>query len=881
MLLSLARVAATAILALPAAGRAAAPGDPVQALRRDGPVVVDGRIDEPAWSAALAFDGFVQRFPGEGAPPAEETAVRVLFDDATLFVGVSCRDRRPDLVQRALGRRDNAPYGDSVTVFIDSMHDGRNAFVFSVSAAGVQSDGLQSDDDEYVADWDAVWEGAASATGDGWSVELSIPLTALRFHDHGEPVFGFAVKRIVGRTHEEDLSIHVSRNVRGLIARLAPLMGLTGLAPSAEVEITPYVAARLTWSPQFDDSLRPEPRLFNPNADLGLDLKTSLGRGLSLQGTLNPDFGQVEADQIVQNLTSFEIFFPEKRPFFMQGMDLFRPVAAQGRPSPQQLFYSRRIGLTAPILAAAKLSGSVSDELQVGVVEAFVAGESAGNDEAHPDRRYRFSASRPLWFGPRTALPQLAPAPENFLAAVARWQPDPRVSMGATFTSAVLAGPRCTDAESRRDDDHRPKRCDTLSGNAAALDLALRTVDGEWFLRGQVAGSQALGGSPERTLPDGTQIHPGDVGVGAHAALGRAGGEPWRFELHWEYEAPRLDLNAVGYQRTQNEEVGRAILRFVRPEGGGPFHSYAMAALAEARVTTDGRGLRRGGQLYAGSEFQLRSFDWFGFEAWLNPDRWDVREIDQSGVDRGRAAAPLAVQFPADVGGDLWISTDASRPLAVETGAGMGRTLPRRTLPAVPSWFVWGNFTLHTHPRVETRLNVTYNQSAWPARFVEDDGAHDPLERQFLFAQLSSPALSVTLRQQLVLTPRLTLQAYAQLYSSYGRYHRFRLATAHDGRIGFGDLDAEVQDPETDTSTSDWWDNPDFRTSTLNVNVVLRWEYRLGSTLYLVYSRSQSELGYPDGPDDPSPRHTILPVQLGAGPTTDTFLVKWSYWWSR
>ncbi len=433
------------------------------------------------------------------------------------------------------------------------------------------------------------------------------------------------------------------------------MIGLGGLAPPADVELTPYVAGRLTWRPQFDeDDLRPRPRLFLPNGDVGLDLKAAVGRGLSLQATVNPDFGQVEADQIVQNLTKFEMFFPEKRPFFTQGMDIFRPVAPQNRASPQQMFYSRRIGLDAPILAAAKLSGTVSDGLQIGLLEAFVSGESAGSDEAHPDRGYRFSPARPLWFGPRAALPQLAPASQNFLAAVARWQPDPRVSLGATFTSAVLSGPRCSDGESRIEDDElRPKRCDALAGNAAALDFALRTVDGEWFLRGQVTGSQALGGSPERTLPDGTQIRPRDLGVGAHAALGRAGGEPWRFELHWEYESPRLDLNAVGFQRTQNEQLGRAILRFVRPEGGGPFHSYAFAVLGEARTTTDGRGLRRGGQIYAASEFQLRSFDWFGFDAWMNLDRLG-RARDRSVRRRpGAGRGPAGPRAPGRRGGGL------------------------------------------------------------------------------------------------------------------------------------------------------------------------------------------------------------------------------------
>jgi len=878
----LARLAIGLLLAGPAAGRASAPGEPIEAVRRRAPVVIDGRLDDPDWASAPAFDGFSQRFPVEGAPVGQATEVLVLFDDDKLYVGVRCHDPHPSLIQRPLGRRDNAPFGDSITVLIDSMHDGRNAFLFSVSAASVQSDGLESDDDDYNSDWDAVWEGAATIDEEGWSAELAIPFNVLRFQDHGRPVFGFGVRRTIGRSHEEDWTVPMPRNVRGEVARLGSLLGLAGLAPSADLELVPYAAGRLTFSPRYDSTLDPGPRTFQPNADLGLDLKASVGRGLSLQGTLNPDFGQVEADQIIQNLSTFETFFPEKRPFFTQGMDLFRPVAPQNRASPQQLFYSRRIGLTAPILAAAKLSGSAVDGVQVGMVEAVVAGEGAGADENPPDRGYHLSTSRPLWFGPRSALPELSPAPENFLAAVARWQPDPRISLGATATSALLLGRRCTPAQSEiGDDDVRPERCNVITGNAAALDLSARTLDGEWFLRGQATASQAEGGSPRRTLPDGTQLRPGDLGYGAHAAMGRSGGEPLRAELDWEYESPRLDVNALGYQRTQNEQVLRGALRWVRPSGGGPFHSYAVAAGAETHLTTDGRGLQRGGGLYQDSEFQLHSFDWFGNDAWLNFDHWDVREIDQASVADGHSAAPLAVQMPADLGADLWVSSDASRALQIELGGGGGTTLDRPTMPATPYWFGWTNLVLRPHPRVETRLNASWNRNAWPGRYVADDGNTDPRARQFLFAGLRSPVLSLTLRQQLVLTTRLTLQAYAQLYSSYGRYSDYRVATAQGGKVGFGDM----RTPYRSARDVPWWtdddSNPDFRGSTLVVNVVVRWEYRLGSTLYLVYSRTQNELGFRDNGYDPSPPFTLRPIRLGPGPTVDTLLVKWSYWWSR
>jgi len=370
--------AALLATAAPATTLAAAPGDPLRAARRTGEIVLDGRLEEPAWDVAPAHDGFFQSFPKEGQPPSERTEVRVLYDDRALYVGIVCHDSRPAEIARPLGRRDNAPYGDAVVVLLDSNHDKRTAYWFKLNAAGVQEDALLFGEDESNADWDAVWDGATATLPDGWSAEFHIPLSVLRFSGARDQVWGFAVKRILARSREEVMSIPLKRGERGMVARLADLTGLTGLEPVQELSLTPYLAARASWRPRTDQEARP--RIFDPSGDLGLDLRASLGRGLALQATVNPDFGQVEADQIMQNLSTFELFFPEKRPFFTQGMDLFQGLSPNDHRSPQQLFYSRRIGLDAPILGAAKLAGRVSDTLEVGLLEAVVMGAAAPAD---------------------------------------------------------------------------------------------------------------------------------------------------------------------------------------------------------------------------------------------------------------------------------------------------------------------------------------------------------------------------------------------------------------------------------------------------------------------------------------------------------------------
>jgi hypothetical protein len=843
--------------------RALAPGDPITAVRRLGAIVVDGRLDEDEWDRANPFDGFAQHFPTEGAPPSNPTEVRVLHDDRTLFIGIRCPDSSPLGIVKTMGRRDNAPGSDHVLVAIDSMRDRRMAYVFVLTAGGVQEDGILFDDDRLSKDWDAVWQGASSTGGAGWEAELAIPLSALRFSNAPDQTWGIGVKRVIQRHHEELLSFRQPRSARGSVRYLNPLVGLSALAPTSELSITPYTAARISLRPEDEDDLALG-RVPDPIADVGFDLRTSLGRGLTLQGTLNPDFGQVEADQILQNLSTYELFFPEKRPFFTEGMDLFEPVAPANRQAPFQLFYSRRIGLDAPILGAGKLTGKAFGGVQIGVLEAIVTGDGFSEGDG---RRFRYAPSQPLHAGPADALPSLDPARRNFFTGVARWKPAPTRSFGATIASAVPLEAACTQAEVDRaeeEDEDPPARCDARIGNAAGVDWSVRSADQEWFFLGQAAGSHYLGGEPTRTLADGTVLERGDLGWGGYLAAGRHAGEPWRFEVHYEHTSPRLELNSVGFQRTQNEAVARGIVRYTRPKGNGPFHSYLLFGGSEGRWTTDGRGLLRGQQFWGGFEAQLRSFQWFGCTGWRNAAAYDVREIAESGIAYGR---------PMDVGGECWVSTDSGKPFWAESAFAYGRTDAAGPLRPASGFAAFGAFVVRPHARVETRLEVRYGEDRHPARHLDDDGT------TYLFADLWTPSASVLLRQQVVLTPRLTLQAYGQLFSANGRYGPFYRATSADGRIEPEDLSPGFAGwtmdgaPATPERLAEEYD---FRDVALNLNFVVRWEYRLGSTVYLVYTRAQAEPD-PDG----VPSRAIAPHALGHGATTDTMLVKWSYFWNR
>ncbi|HZX40565.1 MAG TPA: DUF5916 domain-containing protein, partial [Myxococcaceae bacterium] len=324
---------------------------------------------------APPYTDFVEQFPEEGRvpPPAFQTEVRVVFDDRTLFVSVVCRDPRPDEINRQLARRDAVLSGDQVELAIDSAHEGRNGYYFAVNAAGVLRDGLLYGDVNLADTWDGVWDAAVALRPDGWSAEFAIPLDLLRFPRAPTQAWGFLVRRTVYRTHQVFDSRLIPRSANGLVSQLGTLTGLDGLQPRRAFQITPYATARLSLRPQFSDPAYPQPRLTYPSADVGADLRATLTSDLTLVAAINPDFGQVEADQVILNLSNQEIFFPEKRPFFNQGLELFQPVGVEFGVS-QQLFYSRRIGLDTPILGAAKVTGNLRKGLELGLLDAVVLG---------------------------------------------------------------------------------------------------------------------------------------------------------------------------------------------------------------------------------------------------------------------------------------------------------------------------------------------------------------------------------------------------------------------------------------------------------------------------------------------------------------------------
>ncbi len=860
-----------ALAASSAAGPAFA--EAIRAVRATGPIQVDGLLDEEAWRNAPIFDAFVESFPEEGAVPNRGTEVRVVYDDRHIYFGITCFDDQPALIQRQLGRRDSAPSADLVEVTIDSALNRRTAYGFSVNAGGVLRDALFYGDINNTETWDAVWNAEVKILPDGWSVEMALPLSILRFPAAHDQSWGVLVRRTIPRTHQVFASTLISRNANGFVSRFGMLTGLIELKPRADLELTPYTAARATLRPRYSDPARPHPRLLDPSADIGLDFRASLLSDLTLTATLNPDFGQVEADQVIQNLSTFEQFFPEKRPFFNQGLDLFQPVGDEFG-APQRMFYSRRIGLDAPILGAVKITGTLRKGLELGLLDALVLGpvnpvvapaayfDSSRSDyyrrltpyEAVPDRGFRFHPTRPFHFGPTDELPGQRPVTRNFLAAVVRQQVASNSAIGVIATAATPFGTRCSREEFLSEADYQSVDCTAYGGNAAAIDWNLRTADGVYVFLGQLDASQQVHGSPKgRVLRDGTTLKPGDLGLGTYFRGGKLGGEPFRFDLWYQYASPKLNLNATGFQQSQNQQVIGANLHFVRPTGIGELHNFSVDLSANSSFTTDGRWINRANYASIGAYAQLPSYEYIqAFLQWEAP-KFDVREISSTGVPFERRPDFALVL----IGG-----TDPNRKLSINGDVFGYRTLPSGPVPVQNGWGLDAAVVWRPTSSLETQLIGSWGEKPQGARYIEtrDDGS-------FVFGAQNPGLLSLTLRQQLVITPRLTLQAYAQLFGQKQHYFAFYQARAsNDGRIRLGDLQPITYDT-----------NQDVHSANLNLNVVLRWEYRLGSTFFAVYSRSQQEL---PTASDAAPSTSVLPSRLFAGAAIDTLLLKWSYWWS-
>jgi Domain of unknown function (DUF5916)/Carbohydrate family 9 binding domain-like len=804
--------------------------------------VIDGRDDDPVWRTALAITGFREFTPVEDKDPRFATEARVAYDAHNLYVFVRAYDASPDSILPLLARRDVRTASDQIKIIVDSYHDRRSGYEFAVNPAGVKRDyAIYNDGDEDDA-WDAVWDAATTIDSLGWTAEFRIPLSQMRFSRAERNTFGFGIWRDIQRTSERVSWPLYRPSKTGFSSQLGELTGLVGLANPRRIELVPYGVAKSLEQPDAADGFDRTQRL-----SAGADLKYGLGSNMTLSATMNPDFGQVEADPAVLNLGAFETFFQERRPFFVEGSGIFdfsvncNVVNCNG----ESLFYSRRIGrapqlandfgdasspTASTILGAGKLTGRFPGGLTVGVVNA-VTGREAGTQGRTIEPTTDYSALR---------------LQQDFRQGLS--------GVGVMVTGVNRALDQWTEGNLRRD------------AYAAGFDVRHRFSQGGYRVTAKLDLSH-VGGTTEAIAA--TQLSPVHyyqrpdanltfdstrtslMGDAEELQFGKFSG-PVRFETSYQRRSAGFEVNDLGYLRRADQQSWStwAQGRILKPRG--PFQQGTWNVNWWQYWTTDGLPLERAANTNVHAQLNNR---W-----WIHAGG-TVGQLGSTFCDRCARGGPALRTSP-------YISSWAG----IE---GDGRKV------VVP--YVWFNFfrgdggrsqSVDISPEIDLRVSTGFTTSLsldlshnrddgqWFGNFTDSTGG-----MHYTFAHLEQSTVAMTLRVNYTFTPALSIQVYAQPFISKGTYSNIR-EVADPRAASYTDRFQAYDDPAV-TADPGGFNFKQFRS-----NVVVRWEYLPGSTLFLVWASGRS--GY-----DPVAGNRSITQNVGDLfdlRSDDTFLIKASYW---
>jgi len=856
-----------------------------RAARAAGPIRVDGRLEETSWRQAAAATSFVQQAPTPGAAASQRTEARVLYTDDALYVGMRLYDSAPDSVAAQLARRDAAGiYSDWAQVIVDSYHDRRTAFRFAVNPAGVLKDVLHfNDGGGEDASWDAVWEGAAHVDSLGWTAEFRIPLSQLRFSP-ADSVWGVQFLRDIARNNERAYWAPIPPTTQRFVSLFGELTGLHDLGSARRLELRPYVRGSVTRAPGTAGN--PFFRANDLGAKVGADVRYPLTPGLTLSATVNPDFGQVEADPSVVNLTAFEAFFPERRPFFVEGTGIFRFGLGLGGSDSEneQLFYSRRVGRppqgTVPdsavyrdgpsettILGAAKLAGRTRGGWSLGLLQAVTRRETAlytiGTGEGGVAER-------------QTAA--IEPA-SNY--AVLRAIRDFRSGQSAVGAIATATNRRLSGTE-----------LDFLHSGAyaAGLDGRHRFGGGAYEVSGQLVGSHVTGSAlalsrtqrsaarffqrPDNAHATFDSTRTSLTGAAASASLLKLGGN-WQWSVLGLARSPGFEVNDLGYQQLADYVVGGGFVGYSQFRPGRVLNDWGVSVGGNASSTF---GLERTGTgANVNARLRLRSF-WGGY-------LYGQQGLAALSVSELRGGP--AIRIPARTDAGIGMYSDARRPVN-----GRVDVLGSRE-DETGGWSLnaTGTVNLRATGQLELSLGPQLSWRRTPWQYVAQPvvGA----ERHYVFGALRQRTVALTTRLNYTFSPTLSLQVYGQPFISAGDYSaftevadpkarrfgdRFRTFTrreiAYDATAGTYDVDLDA-----DGGRDFRFGNPDFNVKQFRSNAVLRWEFQPGSTLFLVWSQARDQ-ALTDGTfslDRDFARLFGLDDAVPA-PATNVLLVKVSYW---
>jgi hypothetical protein len=825
------------------------------------PMQLDGRLDEDAWQHAEVATDFVQLQPDEGAAATERSEVRVLYGRDALHVGFRAFDSDAEAIEAQLTRRDRDSFSDWVYVAVDSYNDRRTAYQFGVNPLGVKRDIYRYDDTRTDPDWDAVWDVATSVDEQGWAAEFRIPYSQLRFAAAESQVWGLQLTREIARKSETSYWAPRSFEDSGVVSKFGRLGGLNGVESTERMEIAPYSLGRLARvrgdadNPFYDEN--------DTWVTGGMDVKYGLTGNFTLDATVNPDFGQVDADPARVNLSEFESFFPERRPFFLESANIFE----FGIGDEDQLFHSRRIGraprrgadpqgghVDAPevttIQVAEKLSGKTRSGWTIGLLHASTAretahvitGEGADVEEmVEPSTQY-----------------SLARAQKDFRKG--------QSAVGVVATGVVRPSDQAAELDAH---------ANAITGG---FDFRHRFGGEDYSVSGYVLGSR-VGGSedaiartqraPSRYMdrPDADHLTYDPTrtsldGLSASANFSKVGGGFSRYWAGFRTRTAEFETNDIGFMSRADFLVA----------WGGVGYEHALPG--ERLRRWDVRWHNWTWRIYQGVRTSLGT-RLSGSVQFLN--YWRASggaSYGLGGFNTGMLRGGPAVRTDDSVDGFARISSDDRKKVQFSVNANARRQT------ATDSWSLSLRPDLSWRPAGRARANVgaSYSKSESDTQWVN---LSETIAGRYVFGRIARQTVGVTGRFDLSFTPELSLQLYAQPFVSAGSYGEFkqvanRLAEVYADR--FDDLDARTVDGgyEADVDgdgTTEFIADPDFNFRQFRSNMVLRWEYRPGSTLFAVWSQGRQHSA-PTGEFD-------FGNDLDAlfdSPADNVFMIKLSHW---
>jgi len=825
----------------------------IEAIRLTEKVTVDGVLSERVWDRP-GFTELYQQEPHQGERPSQNSEVWVAYDDDAIYYAAKYYDSQPDSILARLVRRDFVwgDPSDGTVLYLDSYGDKRSGYFFYVNAAGTLADGLLENDSKQTdLSWDAVWEGVPLINKDGWTVEMRIPYSQLRFKEDDVQVWGINVERYISRMAETVMIAYTPRNENGFASRFPSLTGISGIKSSAHVELLPYITGKAEYSKgSMDNPFYPGHR-YSPGA--GLDVRAGLGSSLTLNGTINPDFGQVELDPAVVNLTDVETAFEEKRPFFTEGVNIYRFGNGGTNNNVNfswpgaNIFYSRRIGRSPQgrlpaneyadvpngthILGAAKISGRIKNDWKIGTLHAITQREYA---KTELDGERSKSEVEPLtYYGVFRMQRDYNEGKQGlgFLSTYTNRSFKDLTMKNYLSKDAVVAG---TDGWAFLDKD----RTYVITGWTAASRvsgepdrmIALQSGAGHYFQRpdaghlGVDSSSKSLSGTAGRIM-----INKNRGKFAFNTAVG--------------WLSPGFEVNDLGYGSYSDLLNMHLILRYRATQPTKIFQNAGVNAATFANF--DFGGNKTGQGYFLSSYITFKNLSGANVSYFFNPETLNARRT------RG---GPLTIN-PKSQSASINLNSDNRKWWVIFTGSNLtwGENTTSREVYANVEFKVSPTLTIQFGPDYSRNIS----ESQWVGGFYDQE-ATETYSKRYIFAHIDQKTLATEFRADWIINPRLSFQVYLQPYFVSGKYSEFKYlktpetfdfvkygdgvstigtTLSDDGTITSYNLDPDGTGPSISRSI----ENPDFNYMSLRGNAVLRWEYRPGSSLYLVWTQNRED----------------------------------------